>query len=60
MSDYLFDYLLLLNNKKTLNIQGFSEQMTGVEPASSAWEADVLPIYYICLITKHLPQQRLL
>lgn len=22
----------------------------GVEPTPSAWEADVLPIYYICLI----------
>ena len=23
----------------------------GVEPTPSAWEADVLPIYYICVIT---------
>lgn len=27
-----------------------SEQITGVEPAFSAWEADVLPIYDICLV----------
>lgn len=29
---------------------GFSlvEQMTGIEPASSAWEADILPLNYIC------------
>ena len=25
------------------------KQMTGVEPASSAWEADILPMYYICV-----------
>ena len=24
--------------------------MTGIEPASSAWEADVLPMNYICNI----------
>ena len=23
--------------------------MTGIEPASSAWEADVLPMNYICM-----------
>ena len=26
------------------------EQIMGVEPTPSAWEADVLPIYYICTI----------
>ena len=25
------------------------KQMTGIEPASSAWEADILPMNYICL-----------
>ena len=25
------------------------EQGTGIEPASSAWEADVLPMYYPCI-----------
>ena len=31
------------------------EQMTGIEPASSAWEADVLPMNYICnmLVSYH-------
>ena len=29
------------NNKKM-------EQMTGIEPACSAWEADILPLNYIC------------
>ena len=32
------------------------KQITGIEPASSAWEADVLPMNYICntriIITK--------
>ena len=27
----------------------FQKQMTGIEPASSAWEADVLPMNYICM-----------
>ena len=28
---------------------GFSlQQVTGIEPAHSAWEADVLPLYYTC------------
>ena len=26
------------------------EQMTGIEPARSAWEAEVLPLNYICMI----------
>ena len=25
------------------------EQVTGIEPARSAWEADVLPLYYTCI-----------
>jgi hypothetical protein len=28
-------------------IRGFVEPMTGIEPAYSAWEADVLPLNYI-------------
>ena len=27
------------------------EQMTGIEPAYSAWEADVLPLNYICALS---------
>lgn len=26
------------------------EQMTGIEPAWSAWEAEVLPLNYICVL----------
>lgn len=25
------------------------EQVTGIEPAYSAWEADVLPVNYTCI-----------
>ena len=32
------------------NIGQIKKQMTGIEPASSAWEADVLPMNYICMI----------
>jgi hypothetical protein len=30
-------------------IAGPSEQMTGIEPAQPAWEADILPLNYICI-----------
>jgi hypothetical protein len=29
---------------------GFVEPMTGIEPAYSAWEADVLPLNYIGML----------
>ena len=29
---------------------GLQKQITGIEPASSAWEADVLPMNYICMV----------
>ena len=28
------------------------EQMTGIGPAYSAWEADILPLNYICMKTE--------
>lgn len=33
-----------------LQVYGYfsCKQMTGIEPASSAWEADILPMNYIC------------
>ena len=31
----------------------FLEQGTGIEPASSAWEADVLPMYEPCKWSYH-------
>ena len=32
------------------NCRSFLERATGIEPASSAWEADILPMNYICII----------
>ena len=34
--------------KTPLRVSFFLEQGTGIEPASSAWEADILPMYYVC------------
>jgi hypothetical protein len=46
--------------EKRLLIRGNSlERMTGIEPALSAWEADVLPLNYIRL-TRHFVRLRLL
>ena len=28
------------------------QQITGIEPASPAWEASVLPMNYICMVSK--------
>ena len=36
------------------------EQGTGIEPASSAWEADVLPMYEPCKWSYHTTLYRLL
>ena len=30
------------------------EQMTGIEPAFSAWEADALPLSYICIFSRNI------
>ena len=41
-----------MKKPKSLEFTGFwayKKQMTGIEPASSAWEADVLPMNYICM-----------
>lgn len=41
---------LCIKNALMKNPSGYKkEQIMGVEPTPSAWEADVLPIYYICL-----------
>ena len=39
-------------NQELLIVPGgvLIEQTTGIEPASSAWEADILPMYYVCKI----------
>ncbi len=47
-----------MKQKEPLKNQGFLsktlKQITGIEPASSAWEADVLPMYYICTYHPHI------
>jgi hypothetical protein len=42
---------------KPLNC-GFMEPMTGIEPAYSAWEADVLPLNYIGAVAQKASTQR--
>ena len=45
------------NKKAPERVPFCLEQMTGIEPAWSAWEAEVLPLNYICkrvIIIAHL------
>lgn len=44
---WLGGMLFFLKTEKTLENQGFQQRMTGVEPASKAWEAFILPMNYI-------------
>lgn len=39
--------------KTPVGVSFFLEQGTGIEPASSAWEADVLPMYEPCKWNYH-------
>ncbi len=41
--------MVRIKHWKASKINALKEQITGIEPASSAWEADVLPMNYICL-----------
>ncbi len=42
----------VLIKKETKHAFGFQrEQMTGIEPASPAWEAGILPMNYICMVS---------
>ena len=36
---------------KSFKIRHFNKQITGIEPASPAWEASILPMNYICIST---------
>ena len=40
------------NNKKATQMRDFEKQATGIEPATSAWEADVLPLNYACILLR--------
>ena len=44
--DSRFQYLLKKREGKALSL---FQQMTGIEPALSAWEAEVLPLNHICV-----------
>ncbi len=44
--DFRFQYLLKKREGKALSL---FKQMTGIEPALSAWEAEVLPLNHICV-----------
>ncbi len=56
--------IILCRTRNQYGVQYRHERATGIEPASSAWEADVLPLYYarikkcnseqICPIPEHL------
>src|SRR5699024_5914274 len=37
-------------NALSLAFPAYCKQMTGIEPASPAWEAGVLPMNYICIL----------
>ena len=49
-----FPSIFIYSNKKSPTRGLFLlEQMTGIEPAYSAWEADVLPLNYICVYLRY-------
>ena len=39
----------IIRNAVNMGHRHKNKQITGIEPASSAWEADVLPMNYICM-----------
>ena len=46
--------LLIKQERRERKMLYFSlERMTGIEPAYSAWEADVLPLNYICIYPRY-------
>ena len=44
------DYFSKEKPPQRYTVRGDMEQMTGIEPAYSAWEADILPLNYICTV----------
>ena len=41
---------LLMPLRLPISSSGHVEQATGIEPASSAWKADILPLNYTCMV----------
>ena len=52
MHDENINIQLILSNERP--VKNYAKQITGVEPASSAWEANVLPMNHICI---HQPER---
>ena len=54
-TDNLFRGIRTGASPENLSLTSFLplERITGIEPASSAWEADVLPMNYICNMAYH-------
>ena len=46
--DFVNLYVFAQKKEYLTVLLAFPKQITGIEPASSAWEADVLPMNYIC------------
>ena len=46
-------FVIYSNKKSHPKVAFLLEQMTGIEPAYSAWEADVLPLNYICTYPRY-------
>ena len=47
------DWLQKTPNKSALRMDFLIvEQMAGIEPAASAWKAEVLPLYDICILER--------
>ena len=42
-------YTKKAGNAESVTFPALLKQMTGIEPASPAWEAGVLPMNYICI-----------
>ena len=58
----LLENSIILISKKTGNIDFiafpvYTKQITGIEPASPAWEASILPMNYICTKTIIIPNE---
>ena len=49
---------LVISKKSALAARSQVERMTGIEPALSAWEADVLPLNYIRKLRQSLGHLR--
>ena len=47
-----------LKKRHVLDVSFFMEQVKGLEPSCSAWEADILPLNYTCESSYSIPHLR--